>query len=132
MQPLNLARARWRVSARTNGATTCVEAATDGAVVALQNSTFRSPEGPVLTVAAQDWSVFLGHVAARHLDRTALATSAVFGPFLVGVADDGWVEVRRAGEAGGPVVRYTPEEWDVFVAGVAQDGEFSLQWLLAA
>jgi hypothetical protein len=122
----------WRVSDRSNGATTCVEAATDGAIVALQNSNDPHPGGPVLTVPARDWVRFLGHVTAGDADREAVTTSAAFGPLVVGRAGDGRIEVRCAGEAGSPVVRYTPQEWDVFVAGATRDHEFTLDWLLSA
>ena len=44
---------RWRVSARTNGSSTCVEAATDGVLVAVQNSTLRHPAGPIFQGAVE-------------------------------------------------------------------------------
>lgn len=41
----------------------------------------------------------------------------------VAFADDGTVAVRHSKNPTGPVVEFTPAEWDVFTAGV-RDGEF--------
>jgi hypothetical protein len=37
----------------------------------------------------------------------------------------GAIVVREAGNPAGPVLLFTPDEWDAFVAG-AKDGEFDL------
>ena len=123
----------WRKSARSNGATACVQATTDGAVVAVQNSNLPHPAGAALTVSALDWLAFLDHVAAGRTDRDQLtAAPTAYGPFTLAIAADGWIELRCAGESHSPTVRYTHAEWDVFTTGAAQDGEFTLDWLLAA
>jgi hypothetical protein len=88
----------------------------------------------VLTVTAQDWLAFLGHVTAGSTDRDVISapaacSPAACGPFLLSRAHDSHIEVRCGGEADSPVVRYTPQEWDVFVAGATRDGEFTLDWL---
>lgn len=36
---------------------------------------------------------------------------------------DGYIGMRNSAEQGGPVLVFTPEEWDAFVEG-AKDGEF--------
>jgi hypothetical protein len=38
---------------------------------------------------------------------------------------EGAVAVRDSKQPGGPILVFTPEEWDAFVAG-AKDGEFDL------
>ncbi|UGQ13577.1 DUF397 domain-containing protein [Yinghuangia sp. ASG 101] len=121
----------WRVSARTDGANTCVEAATDGAFVAVQNSALRHPAGPMLTVSAVDWEAFLRVVAAGRVGYDEI-TSATFGPFLLERDGHGSVVMRDAGAPAAEPVRFTEAEWDVFVDGVLIDGEFSMDWLRGA
>lgn len=123
----------WRKSARSASTTDCVEASTDGLTVAVQNSKFRAPEGPMLTVAGADWLAFLDQVTSGNTERDQLsALPATYGPFALALAADGWIELRCADEENSPTVRYTASEWDTFTAGVRLDGEFGLDWLLAA
>jgi hypothetical protein len=85
-------------------------------------------------VPASEWLAFLDEVLAGRLtysglhDRAA-AGRVLAGPFTVRRAEDGTVELaeRRPDSA---VARYTQLEWEVFVAGVVHDGEFTLEWLL--
>ncbi|MEV5409847.1 DUF397 domain-containing protein [Thermopolyspora sp. NPDC052614] len=123
--------ARWRVSGRSDGSTTCVEAATDGVTVALGNSSERHPHRPVLHVAVQEWLDFLDQVRAGHVDRSMILSPKIAGPFVVHTTDSGLIEVQCTEEPDGPRLRYTPEEWDVFVSGVTQNGEFDIDWLLS-
>lgn len=122
-----LPAAAWRISARSNGATSCVEAIAHGGQVSVRSSIER---GPALTVSAAEWEGFLGDVRTGRLDYSRLGPGQIAGPFIVGHAgDDGVVELRIAPHD--PlVVRYTRIEWDVFVSGVVQDAEFTLDWLL--
>jgi hypothetical protein len=124
----DLPNAGWRKSARSNGATTCVEAVSDGATVAVRNST--DPSGPQLTVSATRWLAFLDVVVTGRLDHAALplGVQVPAGPFGVTRDRDDTVRLQGAG----PVVRFTRPEWEVFTAGVTQDGEFTLPWLLHA
>lgn len=124
----HLSRASWRVSARTNGANTCVEASINGAFVMVRNST--EPDGPMLTVPAADWLLLLDHVAAGRLQGEALQESSTVGVLRVEQDAEGVVAVRSI-RLPRTVVRYTPEEWGVFVSGVVHDGEFTLEWLQA-
>jgi hypothetical protein len=39
---------------------------------------------------------------------------------------DGLIGMRNSAEPGGPILVFTQDEWDAFVAG-AQDGEFDLE-----
>jgi hypothetical protein len=126
---LNLAHARWRVSGRSDGSSTCVEAATDGNTVALGNSTARHPHGPALTVPADRWLDFITHVQAGHLNTPLPQTPAAAGPFHVDITDRNLIRVRLADQPDGPQLLYTPDEWHVFVSGVTEDGEFTLTWL---
>lgn len=123
----NLARTHWRVSARTNGANTCVEASTDGALVWVRNSTM--PNGPTLTVPADAWLRLLDQVAAGRVHGAALRTPVRVGPLTVSRRKSGTVELRATTQPA-VTVPYTLAEWDVFVTGVSEDGEFSLPWLL--
>lgn len=40
-------------------------------------------------------------------------------------ADDGTIEVRDSKDPGGPVLRFTPDEWTAFLGG-AKDDEFDI------
>lgn len=122
-----LPAASWRISARSNGATSCVEAIAHGGQVSVRSSIAR---GPALTVTAAEWEGFLGEVRTGQLDYQRLGPGQIAGPFIVSRAgDDGGVELRIA-PRDPRVVRYTQLEWDVFVSGVVQDAEFTLEWLL--
>jgi hypothetical protein len=123
--------ARWRVSGRSDGSTTCVEAATDGTTVALANSRERHPGRPVLHVPAQQWLDFLERVRAGHLDRAQIHTPKSAGPFTIHTTYDGLIEIQRKDDPNGPRLHYTPDEWDTFVSGVTRDGEFDIAWLLS-
>lgn len=122
---------RWRVSARTNGANTCVEAATDGVFVAVQNSNLRHPAGAMLTVPVVDWEAFLDEVAIGRADYDAI-TSGAYGPFQLHREERGDIVVRDAAALAAVPVRFTKAEWDVFVHGVRIDGEFNVDWLRSA
>lgn len=124
--------ARWRVSKRSEGATTCVEAATDGTVVALANSNERHPCRPVLVVPVSEWLTFLDCVGHGHVDLAMMHTPKTAGPFLVRTTGEGLVEVRCSDEPDGPRLRYTPEEWKTFISGITLDGEFTIAWLLSS
>jgi hypothetical protein len=123
------AGARWRTSARSDS-TACVEATTDGLVVVVRNST--DPDGPALAVTAADWDTFLDVVRTGALDHPALGPAAPAGPFTVALGADATVILTTAGDPEPTAVRYTRVEWEVFTAGVTLDREFTLDWLLAA
>jgi hypothetical protein len=123
--------AGWRVSGRSDGANTCVEAKVEGAQVGVRNSA--APMGPTLAVPTSDWLAFLDQVAAGLVDYQALTGSVAAGPFAITRTNDGAVELTGVvTHAEQSVVRFTKIEWDVFVAGVTLDGEFTLEWLLRA
>ena len=61
------------------------------------------------------------------LDRAEWRKSARSGPYSDNCVEvafvDGAIAVRDSKDPGGPVLVFTPGEWDAFVAG-AKDGEF--------
>lgn len=51
------------------------------------------------------------------------------GEIEIGFADSGLVAMRRFDDPEGPILIYTPEEWEAFVGGV-RDGELDLAVLI--
>jgi hypothetical protein len=115
----------WRVSSRSSGSTSCVEATTYDDIVAVRNST--DPAGPMLTVLASGWLAFLDEVLAGRLNFAGPQGTAA-GPFTVRLAEGGVVELAGQ-QPDGPVIRFTQLEWEVFVVGVVHDREFTVEWL---
>jgi hypothetical protein len=55
---VDLSRAIWRKSARSNNGGACVEVATNlPGIVAIRDS--KNPDGPALTVSSDDWQAFI-------------------------------------------------------------------------
>jgi hypothetical protein len=55
---VDLSRAIWRKSARSNNGGACVEVATNlPGIVAVRDS--KNPDGPALTVSPDDWQAFI-------------------------------------------------------------------------
>jgi Domain of unknown function (DUF397) len=55
---VDLSRALWRKSARSNNGGACVEVATNlPGIVAVRDS--KDPDGPTLTVSPDDWRAFI-------------------------------------------------------------------------
>lgn len=117
----------WRVSSRSSGSTSCVEATTYDGLVAVRNST--DPTGPMLTVPASEWLGFLDEVLAGRIN-TAGPHGATAGPFTVRLTENGAVELSGQQPAS-PVILFSRLEWEIFVNGVVQDREFTLEWLTA-
>ena len=55
---VDLSRAVWRKSARSNNGGACIEVATNlPGIVAIRDS--KNPDGPTLTVSPDDWRTFI-------------------------------------------------------------------------
>ncbi|WP_436776323.1 DUF397 domain-containing protein [Yinghuangia sp. YIM S09857] len=117
----------WRVSARTDGANTCVEVATDDTFVAVQNSTLRHPSGPMLIVPVPEWEAFLRELIHGAVDYSTF-TTGMAGPFRLKRDRSETITMTDA-RAPAVAVRFTQAEWDVFVHGARIDGEFTVDWL---
>ncbi|MDH2428657.1 DUF397 domain-containing protein [Sphaerisporangium sp. TRM90804] len=115
----------WRKSARSGVQSNCVEVRFDGVGVWVRNSNDPDPGGPVIGVSAERWLGVLDGVRAGDLALERLA---------VPVRVDGGLVVRFDGDRvvveAGVAVRYTTAEWEAFLGGVREDGEFGLGWLL--
>ncbi|WP_194835954.1 DUF397 domain-containing protein [Nocardia sp. XZ_19_369] len=115
----------WRKSSYSgNTGGDCVEVAIDGALVFIRDSKYRRVESndpaaePTIIVKADQWSTFLGTITNRMSASTELT-----------------IEVDQLGgvnlcAAEGTTLRFTPDEWAAFTAGVL-DGEFDHQALAA-
>ncbi|SDE20504.1 DUF397 domain-containing protein [Glycomyces harbinensis] len=57
------------------------------------------------------------------------ADDGTLGELEIGFAANGLVAMRRADDAEGTILIYTPEEWEAFVGGV-RDGELDLRVLV--
>jgi hypothetical protein len=58
---MDLSKARWRKSSRSNDVGACVEVATNlPGIVAIRDS--KDPDGPVLVLTRAEWSAFLASV----------------------------------------------------------------------
>ncbi len=58
---MDLSKARWRKSSRSNDVGACVEVATNlPGIVAIRDS--KDPDGPVLELTRAEWSAFLASV----------------------------------------------------------------------
>ncbi|WP_329091314.1 MULTISPECIES: DUF397 domain-containing protein [unclassified Streptosporangium] len=67
MTDLDLSRADWRTSTRSQGSGNCVEVATNlSGVVVMRDSKDRS--GPVLAFASDEWSAFTSGVQSGDFD----------------------------------------------------------------
>lgn len=109
-------RRQWRRS-RHSGSTggQCVEVTADGdGRVRIRDS--KDPDGPQIVVSAGCW--------LRCLPALSSGQGRA-GDCLVTHAEQGWVLLRHAPDSAGPVLRFTPREWEVFGRG-ASDGEFDL------
>ena len=64
---VDLSRAVWRKSARSNNGGACVEVATNlPGIVAIRDS--KNPAGPSLVVATSQWQAFIGDLKDGDLD----------------------------------------------------------------
>ena len=64
---MDLTRARWRKSRRSNDTGACVEVATNlPGIVAMRDS--KNPDGPALAFAPTEWSAFLASLLNRASD----------------------------------------------------------------
>ena len=66
MDVLDLSRARWRKSTRSNGQNACVEVAKIEDRVAVRDS--KNPNGAVLVFAGPEWAIFLQGVHGGEFD----------------------------------------------------------------
>ncbi|WP_054815230.1 DUF397 domain-containing protein [Nocardia arizonensis] len=112
----------WFTSTRSNNGNQCVEVRFVGDAVLIRDSKYRRDpanrpaDEPIITVTANEWTSFLGLLAAgRSGDRLVARTGA-----------DGTTTLRH----GDITLTYTVEEWAAFVAGV-RDGEFDRHPLFA-
>ncbi len=106
----------WFTSSRSNNGNQCVEVRFDGDAVQIRDSKFRRDpmnaglDEPIITVGTSLWTAFL------HCLRTARPH-----PDLVAhTGPDGSTTLRHEAV----LLRFTPEEWNAFVAGV-RDDEFA-------
>ncbi|MFC4589797.1 hypothetical protein [Sphaerisporangium corydalis] len=106
-----------------------VEACFEGGAVWVRNSNDPPLLGSVIEASVEGWLRFLAEVRAGELALGRLGVRRSYGGGLV-VGFDG-IRVTVALDTGSGVVAYTRAEWQVFVDGVARDGEFTLEWLLA-
>ncbi|KIA61117.1 DUF397 domain-containing protein [Nocardia vulneris] len=115
----------WRTSSYSgNTGGNCVEVASDGAHVFIRDSKYRREPSndpsaePVITLTPDQWDNFV---------KVALNRSK--GPTEPAIEIDpaAHVELRAAG---GPTLRFTPQEWEAFTAG-ATGGEFDSEILAA-
>jgi hypothetical protein len=72
-------------------------------------------------IEAKGLRVNLDGAQWRRSNRSATGSENCVEVAFVG----GAIVVREAGNPAGPVLLFTPDEWDAFVAG-AKDGEFDL------
>ena len=64
---MDLSRAGWRKSSRSNGPSNCVEVGETGDAVAVRDS--KDPDGPVLVYPPTAWAAFLTSVNDGVFDR---------------------------------------------------------------
>ncbi|MBF6435338.1 DUF397 domain-containing protein [Nocardia cyriacigeorgica] len=68
MNNIDLSRARWFKSSRSERANTCVEIAhLDGGMVGVRDS--KNPAGPALVFTPAEWDAFLSGAARGEFDR---------------------------------------------------------------
>lgn len=103
----------------------CVEVSSRGAGVHVRDS--KHPTGPRLRFPAEMWDRFVEAAATGRIDRTALCAAPDWvgarsgggaGPEAAVVA--GAVGLRDGGHREGPVLIFTPAEWDAFIIGAKQ------------
>jgi hypothetical protein len=64
---IDLSRAMWRKSTRSNNGGACVEVATNlPGIVAVRDS--KNPDGPALTFSSHDWRTFIRRLKHRQFD----------------------------------------------------------------
>lgn len=90
-----------------------VAAAGDG-LVRIRDS--KDPGGAQLVISVGCWRRCLGRLAA---------VPGAAGNCLVAMPDGDWVLLRHRDQPRGPVLRFTPVDWRVFLLG-ARDGDFDL------
>jgi hypothetical protein len=76
----------------------------------------KDPGGPQIVISADCW---------RRSLRCLTVVPDAAGNCLVAAAEGGWVLLRHREQPWGPVLRFTPREWEVFLRGAA-DGDFAL------
>ncbi|WP_279580578.1 DUF397 domain-containing protein [Fodinicola feengrottensis] len=99
------------VVVRSNGQGQCVEVGSNDQI--LIRDTKLGEASPVLFVLPINWQLFVDHVR----------TGGVLSGFPTVEFAGG--EIRMRTDSSGPVLSYSPAEWDAFVAGV-ELGEFDL------
>lgn len=107
----------WFKSSRSNpNGNQCVEVCFGADLVYIRDSKDRGA-GPVLSVPAGDWAMFLDEVAGR-----AHAGSDAVIKIVIGADGGASLHARSNPET---ALSYTPGEWSAFVAGV-RNAEFDL------
>ncbi len=117
----------WITSSASNEDGNCVEMSCRGVEVHVRDS--KNPTGPRLRFTAEMWDRFVAAAASGRIERAALSAA----PDWIGASREGRVgpgAANMAGDVGlrdcanpkGPVLIFTPAEWDAFVIG-ARRGE---------
>ncbi|RJL21431.1 DUF397 domain-containing protein [Bailinhaonella thermotolerans] len=119
----------WRKSTRSGAQSNCVSARYDGSHVWVRNS--NHPDDPPIKLPPGDWLAIVGRAKEGVLQLERLSTPLRLGRRLLITEDAGEVVLTYTHADGETRVRYTAAEWRAFLAGVVEDGEFTLAWLAA-